>query len=405
MTAGWRATLSGGHDATLPCRMIWVLPLSFAATVSVMIAWPGAERTYSFLLAFVTRTLSRFAGAFFALVTLITVSCAAYVSVVVEQEKTLAITKRAHDARNSALLADLVGLQKQIQIDVVQVQQYVSDFSATRGQNGQDAGLVDAERFSKQFTLDLAAAKKAAETFESPDLVDILSDVERRFPKFYEQGVEMAKVYAAQGTSAGNQLMPKFDEISDEIQGRLKRAGAALDAAKQRHSLETATANKKLDELRNSASAIVASGFIFTAITSLLGSLIVSRWVIQPLDWITFCFKRLAGGDSNYEVKEAARTDEIGHLGRAYSEFRRVTIERRKLNREARLLADLNEWLQCCKSLDELYQIVAEFLTVLLPNCAGSLYIYANSRDVLDCAKVWKADRLQPLCNLMSVGA
>ena len=69
--------------------------------------------------------------------------------------------------------------------------------------------------------------------------------------------------------------------------------------------------------------------------------------------------------------------------------FLATSLERQKLNREARLLSQLNEWLQSCKSLDELYQMVAEFLSRLLPDCAGSLYIYANSRDVLDSAKAW----------------
>ena len=33
--------------------------------------------------------------------------------------------------------------------------------------------------------------------------------------------------------------------------------------------------------------------------------------------------------------------------------------------------------------------MVGQFLSKLIPDCAGSLYIYANSRDVLESAKVW----------------
>ena len=76
-------------------------------------------------------------------------------------------------------------------------------------------------------------------------------------------------------------------------------------------------------------------------------------------------------------------------MARSVEVFLATSLEREKLNREARLLSQLNEWLQSCKSLDELYQMVAEFLSRLLPDCAGSLYIYANSRDVLDSAKAW----------------
>ncbi len=56
---------------------------------------------------------------------------------------------------------------------------------------------------------------------------------------------------------------------------------------------------------------------------------------------------------------------------------------------EAKLLADLDEWLQSCKSLVELYDIVSVFMERLLPDTIGELYVYSNSRDVLDGACHW----------------
>ncbi|MBO9477456.1 diguanylate cyclase [Shimia sp. R11_0] len=56
---------------------------------------------------------------------------------------------------------------------------------------------------------------------------------------------------------------------------------------------------------------------------------------------------------------------------------------------EAKLLGDLDEWLQSCKSLAELFEVVTQFMTKLLPDTAGELYLYSNSRDVLDGACVW----------------
>jgi diguanylate cyclase (GGDEF)-like protein len=93
-------------------------------------------------------------------------------------------------------------------------------------------------------------------------------------------------------------------------------------------------------------------------------------------------------------VEGAERADEIGEMAQAVQVFHATSLERQKLNREARLLSQLNEWLQSCKSLDELYTMVGQFLSRLLPDCAGSLYIYANSRDVLDSAKVWNGGQV-----------
>jgi len=58
-------------------------------------------------------------------------------------------------------------------------------------------------------------------------------------------------------------------------------------------------------------------------------------------------------------------------------------------------LSELNEWLQSCNSLGELYDMVARFLSRLLPGCAGSIYIYANSRDVLEGSKAWNGGIVQ----------
>ncbi len=58
---------------------------------------------------------------------------------------------------------------------------------------------------------------------------------------------------------------------------------------------------------------------------------------------------------------------------------------------EAKQLSQLDEWLQSCKSLVELYEIVSEFMEKLLPGTSGELYVYSNSRDVLDGSCGWGA--------------
>ena len=56
---------------------------------------------------------------------------------------------------------------------------------------------------------------------------------------------------------------------------------------------------------------------------------------------------------------------------------------------ETSALADLSDWLQCCKSIDELYEIVHQAMAGMFPASSGQLYIYSNSRDVLDGAVTW----------------
>lgn len=71
-----------------------------------------------------------------------------------------------------------------------------------------------------------------------------------------------------------------------------------------------------------------------------------------------------------------------------------------RLAKEVQLLGELNEWLQSSASLRELFDMVARFMEHLLPESAGSIYVYSNSRDVLDGAASWNGgvvkDHIRP---------
>lgn len=66
-----------------------------------------------------------------------------------------------------------------------------------------------------------------------------------------------------------------------------------------------------------------------------------------------------------------------------------ILSDQLRLGREVRLLGDLNSWLQTSRSLDELFDMSARFLTHLMPDSEGSIYVYSNSRDVLDGCASW----------------
>ncbi len=63
--------------------------------------------------------------------------------------------------------------------------------------------------------------------------------------------------------------------------------------------------------------------------------------------------------------------------------------EQLRLARDVKLLGELNEWLQSSRSLEELFDMVGRFLTHILPRAEGSVYVYSNSRDVLDGWASW----------------
>ena len=73
-----------------------------------------------------------------------------------------------------------------------------------------------------------------------------------------------------------------------------------------------------------------------------------------------------------------------------------VLEEERTRQQEASMLSQLDEWLQSCKSLDELFLIVRRFMERMLPGGSGELYVYSNSRDVLDGMCQWNTTAMLP---------
>jgi len=58
-------------------------------------------------------------------------------------------------------------------------------------------------------------------------------------------------------------------------------------------------------------------------------------------------------------------------------------------------LAELSDWLQSCKSIDELFEIVGQAGSSMFPGSSGQLFVYSNSRDVLDGAVSWGDEEIQ----------
>ena len=110
---------------------------------------------------------------------------------------------------------------QEIKLDVVQVQQYLSDIGATRGEDGLDDGLKEAEKNYKELLVAIEAEKNLALKNKETDTVKVLDEIKKASSVYFETGTKMANLYIKQGTKAGNGVMPQFDKASDELQQKL----------------------------------------------------------------------------------------------------------------------------------------------------------------------------------------
>lgn len=115
----------------------------------------------------------------------------------------------------------------------------------------------------------------------------------------------------------------------DQLAGRalLIEAHAKIEAMRAEEkrllALRTETLEKSLSQVRNLSGLMFLVGLVFCAIV--IWS--VSIHIGQPLARLTGLMGQLAGGDTRIEVPFVGRGDEVGQIGRALESFRISTLE------------------------------------------------------------------------------
>ncbi len=112
------------------------------------------------------------------------------------------------DVRNRRLDTAVLALRMQQQ--VLQIQQFLSDISATRGQDGLDDGYKLAEENYQAFLSGLKDMERLMA--ENSELNGVLLKLRERVDAYYAMGKTMAAAYVAEGAPGGNRFMERFDK-------------------------------------------------------------------------------------------------------------------------------------------------------------------------------------------------
>lgn len=163
-----------------------------------------------------------------------------------------------------------------LKLHAVEVQQFLSDISATRGQDGLDTGLKEADENAQAFREGLAQFK---EYFTRTGDTKGISEVEKMgtdFEAFYALGITMAKAYVEGGPSAGNKMMPQFDKATDQLVDPLEQF-VKTQVARLDSSLDNVEATTQ--SLRNT----VVAALIVVIVCSSVMLLLTLRSIVGPI--------------------------------------------------------------------------------------------------------------------------
>ena len=250
-----------------------------------------------------------------------------------EDERQLRDLADRYDTLDEVILP-LVRMTKQVQLDVTQVQQFLSDVSATRGQDGLDDGFEEAEKNAAAFGADIQTLAGLAERLGEAELIATVKQAREAFGPFLETGRKMAEAYVAEGPKAGNAMMADFDARAEKMRDSLERIVTVTETAA--HGVQTAV-DRAIDTMAaRAASERVASLGQFALVFVFAGLLAwyMRRTITRPIRALAEVMHVMSTGEIEATIPDTDKKDEIGDMARAAAVFRDAMRERARLEHE-----------------------------------------------------------------------
>ena len=224
-----------------------------------------------------------------------------------------------------------------LQRDVIQVQQWLTDISATRAKEGFDDGFTEAEVYYIDGNKVLEELIIAHKEYNEAEMVADLKKFKEEFKSFYQIGTTMAKVYIKDGADAGNIHMLKLDPFAEKLT-------KALESWVKEHksNAENATANieTKLDELETNTLiyGILLIIFIFV-VFSLMSKKILNSLSKFQLGLLSF-FEYLNKESDNVIQLDDSSKDELGTMSKVINS--NIIRVKKVIEEDEKLMSDAN---------------------------------------------------------------
>lgn len=199
---------------------------------------------------------------------------------------------------------------EQLKLNVVEVQQWLTDISATRALDGLDDGFELAEEHAQSFRAIIDDLKEIGTASEINELEQFQQD----FEDYYQMGIEMAEAYIQHGTEQGNRIMLDFDEYSENINEQ-------IDIYLENSLAEL---NRDIDKVYNNMNASIKRTVVILIIGIILAGIasqLFSRSISQKLANLQTAADLISSGDLTQPIQSTGK-DEISKVAKAFEEMR-----------------------------------------------------------------------------------
>ncbi len=196
-------------------------------------------------------------------------------------------------------------LAADIKLSVIQVQQWLTDISATRAAEGFDDGFDEANKYANLFHQHMADLLEL-----HPDNRETLDEINKSFEEFYTKGKWMAQQYVEFGPESGNQAMAEFDSYAENIGNLLTGLVTEMNQGAE-ESMQAAIET-------NVSSRSMGNFFAMLIIClTIIISFVTANKISKPILNITHMAREMEHGNLNQNITFRSG-DEIGQLAASF---------------------------------------------------------------------------------------
>ncbi|MEO5365894.1 MAG: bacteriohemerythrin [Magnetococcus sp. WYHC-3] len=198
----------------------------------------------------------------------------------------------------------LAMVARDLERDTIQIQQWFSDISATRGQDGLNDGLDEADKAYASLRDGLVQVREYFQRVGDEAGLATVAQLSTRAEAYHAMGRRMAQAYMEQGPAGGNPLMPEFDATAVALNDMLQPFLASM----------IQSAHDNLGAVAQRAHAL-QFGLVFSTVAALLLSLLVgwlaARSITIPIARIGAGLRRMSDGDLTRPLDWPPHRDQI----------------------------------------------------------------------------------------------
>lgn len=189
----------------------------------------------------------------------------------------------------------------ELKLSVVQVQQWLTDISATRAAEGYDDGFDEANIYAERVRELIDELKK----LDSKN-IRMLDEIKESFEPYYNTGIEMAKAYIEYGPEGGNLMMGEFDKVAEDINTKVENFVSYANA-----NIEVSSKKVNAAVIQSLITMIIV--IFITLIVLVMTQKLITKRVVKPIGIIKDAAGELANGNLKIQIDYVSE-DEIGAL-------------------------------------------------------------------------------------------